>query len=155
MAYATPDDVEAVLPPTEDMPDEPSNPDAPSREWRNLTTALEEATDLVIGFLEREYTDDDDDGDGVPDDVPGAVRRVVARVTLRAFLDEPYEPGAESEVNLMGPFSHTVNWSKESQSRSMWLTDGEKLRLGRYKQGYTGGAAHMAMYGARGAWPTQ
>lgn len=152
MAYATPYDVERILPPDEDMPTEPSNPDNPSREWLNLTTALEEATDLVIGYLEREYTGSDEDDDGVPDDVPAAVRRVVARVVLRSFLEEPYEPGAESEVNLMGPFSHTVNWSKESQARSMWLTKGEELRLSRFKAGYTGGAAHMPMYGCRDAW---
>lgn len=154
MAYAAPSDVEAILPPEEEMPPEPSNPDAPSREWLNLTTALEEATDLVIGFLEREFTDDDEDGDGVPDDVPPAVRRVVARVALRSFTDEPNQPGAESEVNLMGPFSHTVNWSKDAQTSSMWLTEGEKMRLERFKLGYTGGVAHMPMYGACGAWPT-
>lgn len=155
MAYANAGDVEKILPPDEDMPAEPSNPDNPSREWMNLTTALEEATDLVIGYLEREYDDEDEDDDDVPDDVPGAVRRVVARVTLRSFMEEPTESGAESEVNLMGPFSHTVNWSKEAQGRSMWLTGGEKMRLERFKQGYTGGVAHLPMYGACGAGPTQ
>lgn len=140
MAYANVEDVEAILPEGEEIGD------AEDR----VKTNLEEATDLIIGFLEFEYEGGDEDQDGVPDDVPPAVRRVVARVTLRAFIDEPWNPGAESEVNLMGPFSHTLNWSKEVQARDLFLTDMEKLRLERFKIGYRGSAVHMPMGGAGG-----
>lgn len=141
MAYATLADVEAILPPDEDMPD-----DEESREYSNLVTALEEATDLVIGYLEREYTDDDEDADGVPDDVPPAVRRVVARVAMRSFIDNPDNPGAEAETNLMGPFSHTINWSKQAQARDFYLTANDEMRLDRFKLGYVGSAGHLPMY---------
>lgn len=141
MAYANQEDVEKILPEDEEVPE---------GAVERLETVLEEATDLVVGYLEREYTGDDDDNDEVPDDVPGAVRRVTARVALRAFVDEPANPGAESEVNLMGPFSHTINWMKDAQSRSLYLTDGEKLRLDKYVAGYTGGVTHMPMAGACG-----
>lgn len=135
MAYAELSDVEAILPPDEDMPDTPG-----TREYINLTTALDEATDLVIGYLEREY---------LPEDmIPDAVRRVVARVAMRAFIDSPDNPGAEAETNLMGPFSHTINWSKEAQARDFYLTDGEKLRLDRFKAGFLSGAGHMPMWGS-------
>src|SRR5689334_8997517 len=100
-AYANQEDVEKILPEHEEVPE-----DAVER----LETNLEEATDLVIGYLGREYTDDAIDG--VPGDVPGAVRRVTARVALRGFIDAPDNPGAEAETNLMGPFSHTINWSR-------------------------------------------
>lgn len=151
MAYASFDDVKAILSPDDEMPEVPTPPAEPSREYLNLATALEEATDLVIGFLDgREWTDEDEDEDGVPDDVPGAVRRVVARVALRGFIESDSE-GVESEVNLMGPFSHTLNFSKEAQG-SLWLTDGEKMRLERYLVGYSGGATHMPMAGACGDW---
>lgn len=145
--YANLTDVERILPPDEPLPD-----DEESREYMNLATAILEATDVVIGFLEREYGAEvgDDDEDGVPDDVPPAVRRVVARVAMRNFIDEPYSPGAESEVNLMGPFSHTLNWSKEVQARDLYLTDAEKMRLERFKIGYRGSVVHFPMYGACG-----
>jgi len=140
MAYANLDDVQAILPEGEEMPNDTTG----------LEVVLEEATDVVIGYLEREFSDDDEDSDGVPDDVPPAVRRVVARVTMRNFIDEPWNPGAESEVNLMGPFSHTLNWSKEVQARDLFLTDMEKMRLDRFKIGYRGAVTNFPMGGAKG-----
>lgn len=134
MAYAELSDVEAILPPDEVMPTEPG-----SREYMNLTTALEEATDLVIGYIEREY--------GPEDLIPDPVRRVVARVAMRSFIENPDNPGAEAETNLMGPFSHTINWSREAQARDFYLTESDKMRLERYKQGYFSGAVHMPMWG--------
>ena|SRR6478735_9404652 len=143
MAYANTTDVEDVLPEDEELPE------AGTRGDRNLRAALEEATDLVIGFLGRTFTDvTDTDDDDVPDDVPGAVRRVVARVAMRCFIDEPSNPGAESETQLMGPFSYALNWSKESYSRSVYLTDADELRLKPYIRGNTGGARHAPMVGA-------
>lgn len=148
MAYANQEDVEKILPEGETIPEDP-----PTTVER-LETMLEEATDLIIGFLDgKEYKGDL--LDGVPDDVPGAVRRVTARVAMRTFLDDPWNPGAASEVNLMGPFSHTINWSKEVQARDLYLTDAEKLRLERFKSGYSGAAAHMPMAGACDWYATQ
>jgi hypothetical protein len=144
MAYATVEDVNTILPDEEE--------DVPAESEDRLEVMLEEATDLVVGYLESERwpttpeTEDDEDGDGVHDEVPPAVRRVTARVAMRTFLDDPWNPGAESEVNLMGPFSHTINWSKEVQARDLYLTDMEKLRLDRFKLGYKGSAAHVPMY---------
>ena len=139
MAYATQEDVELILPEGETVPGTAED---------KLATVLEEATDLVIGHLGFEYTGDPDDNN-VPSDVPGAVRRVVARVALRAFIDEPDEPGAVSTRDLMGPFSHDINWSKESQDGSVYLSKGEELRLDRFVRGSTMGAAHYAMYGGQ------
>ena len=141
MAYANLDDVKAILPVGEEIPAEAED---------LVGVLLEEATDLVVAYLDRGWEGDDLDTDGVPDDVPGAVRRVVARVVLRGFLDEPGNPGSESEVELMGPFSHTINWMKEAQARSAFLTDAEKMRLDPYKLFPATGAAHMPMAGACG-----
>lgn len=141
MAYASTADVEAILPPDEEMPSSSTS------EFLRLEKALDEATDLVIGYLRREYVGEPTgEDDPVPDDVPGAVRRVTARVALRAFIDSPDNPGAEAETNLMGPFSHTINWSREAQARDFYLTDSDRLRLDRFRLGYSGGAAHVPMY---------
>lgn len=141
MAYANVDDVNAILPEDEQVP-----PEAEDRVLVNL----EEATDLVISFMGREYTGADSDTDGVPEDVPGAVRRVVARVALRAFTDTPNNPGAEAETNLMGPFSHTINWSKEAQARDFYLTNSDEARLKRFQLASQRGAYHVPMVGAGG-----
>jgi hypothetical protein len=142
MAYADLEDVENILPPEEDLPED-------DRGERNLLTALEEATDLVEGYLDRRYTGTPD-SDGVPEDVPDAVRRATARIALRVFLDEPSNPGAESEVDLMGPFSHTINWMKEAQARSAFLTDFDKMRLDPYKLFPATGVIHAPMAGSGG-----
>lgn len=143
MAYATLADVEKILPDSEDMPTEDS------RDQHNLLAALEEATDLVIGFLKGEYTGDptDEPGDMVPDDVPGAVRRVVARVAMRGFMSDNDNLGAESETQLMGPFSHALNWSREAQAGDFYLTNSDELRIERFIFGGAGGGAgHAPMY---------
>jgi len=139
MAYATQADVEKILPDGETVPGAAED---------KLATMLEEASDLIIGYLGFEYTGTPDILDGVPDDVPGAVRRVAARVALRTFIDEPDEPGAASTRDLMGPFSHDINWSKESQDGSVYLSPGERMRLEPFLKGSIVGAAHYPMYGA-------
>lgn len=142
MAYATQADVEAILPEHEEVPTEAED---------RLAVILEEATDLVIAYLGREYTGEDvAPDDEVPDDVPGAVRRVVARVALRAFIDAPDNPGAEAETQLMGPFSHSINWSREAQARDLYLTDSDKLRLEKFVVNSARGVYHVPMVGAGG-----
>ena len=138
MAYANSDDVAGILPDDEEVPAEAEE---------RLEINLEEATDLVIGFLGREYTDEL--VDGVPGDVPGAVRRVVARVAMRGF-DEPDDPGAAGTTNAMGPFSHHINWSREAQARDFYLTDSDEIRLKRYRLISTRSAAHAPMVGGGG-----
>lgn len=147
MAYATLDDVKKILPEDEDLPEEDSRGEG------NLLAALDEATDLVIGFLHREYTGEptDEPEDMVPDDVPGAVRRVVARVAMRGFMAD-VNPGAESEVQLMGPFSHALNWSKEAQAGDFYLTNSDELRIERFAVGGSGGAGYAPMAGARDSY---
>lgn len=141
MAYANIEDVNAILPEDEHIPDEAED---------RVLVNLEEATDVVIGYLDRTYTGEDTDSDGVPDDVPDTVRRVVARVTMRGFTDEPANPGAESEVELMGPFSHTINWNKLAQARDFYLTAADELKLDRFRLTSATGVAHMPMNGACG-----
>lgn len=144
MAYAAQVDVEKILPDEETVP---------STAVQRLATNLQEATDLVEAYLERTYTGPPDE-DGVPDDVPGAVRRVTARVALRAFTDTPDNPGAVAETNLMGPFSHTINWSKEAQARDFYLTASDELRLDKFRLGTPRGVGHAPMVGACGDWST-
>jgi hypothetical protein len=141
MAYASVEDVSLILPEGGTVPPEAED---------QLNVYLEEATDLVIGYLDREFIEPATGDDLVPDDVPDAVRRVVARIAMRGFTDEPGNPGAESEVELMGPFSHTINWMKEAQARSFYLTDSEKMRLDRFKLFPATGVVHVPMSGAGG-----
>lgn len=140
MAYANQEDVEKILS-EEDKP-------IPAEAEDRLAVNLEEATDQVISFLGREYTGELIDD--VPDDVPGAVRRVTARVALRGFTDAPDNPGAEAETQLMGPFSHTLNWSKEAVARDIYLTDPDRARIRRFQVASERGVYHAPMVGAGG-----
>ena len=145
MAWASVADVQVIL----DEDEEPIPDTGHVRE--RLARNLEEATDVVAAFLGRDYTDADDDNDGVPDDVPGAVRRVVARVALRGFM-EPASPGMQSETNTMGPFGYHVNWSKESVSGDFYLTDSDELRLGKYRLSSARGVGHVAAWNGGGGF---
>lgn len=125
MAWANVDDVKVIL----DEDEEPIPDSGHVRE--RLQRNLEEATDVVQGYLGRDYADEP--VDGVPGDVPGAVRRVVARVAMRGFMEVDASPGMQSETNTMGPFGYHVNWSKEAVSGDFYLTDSDELRLSRYR----------------------
>lgn len=128
MAWASIADVEAIL----DEDEEPIPASGHVRE--RLATNLEEATDVVQGYLGRDYTEEPEPDDGdVPGDVPGAVRRVVARVAMRGFVEVDASPGVQSETNTMGPFGYHINWSKEAVSGDFYLTDTDRLRLGKYR----------------------
>jgi hypothetical protein len=78
MAYASVEDVSLILPEGETVPPEAED---------QLNVYLQEATDLVEGYLERQYIElRTPTTTLVPDDVPGPVRSVVARVAMRGFL---------------------------------------------------------------------
>lgn len=148
-AWANIADVQTILPEDETVP-------ASGHVRERLARNLEEATDLVRAYIGHDYdfTDDDPaveapdaDTDDVPDTVPGPVRRVVARVALRAFLDEPENPGAAAETNAMGPFSHSINWSRESQARDFYLTESDKDRLYDFRQSTPRAVGHVPMFG--------
>lgn len=152
MAWANIADVETILPEDETVP-------ASGHVRERLARNLEEATDLVRAYVGQDYdllVDDtsvpDVDADDVPDTVPGPVRRVVARVALRAFLDEPENPGAAAETNAMGPFSHSINWSRESQARDFYLTDSDKDRLYSFRLSTPRGVGNVPMSGYGGKW---
>lgn len=146
MAWANVEDVEAILP--EDEEPIPATGHARDR----LVVNLEEATDIVSAFLEREYTDDDLDSDGVPDDVPPAVRRVVARVALRGFMETQDDPGASGTTSTMGPFAYHINWSKEAQAGDFYLTDSDKDRLEQYRRSTPRAVGHAPMMGSGCQW---
>lgn len=152
MAWANIADVEKILPEDETVP-------TSGHVRERLAINLEEATDLVRAHIEQDYDEvapdapaPDEDADDVPDTVPGPVRRVVARVALRGFLDEPENPGAAGETNAMGPFSHHINWSKEAQARDFFLTESDELRLRRYRLSTPRGVGHAPMVGSGNAW---
>lgn len=145
MAWANIEDVEKILPEDEDPI--PTAGHARDR----LAEYLEEATDVVGAFLGREYDGEDEDSDGVPDDVPLPVRRVVARVALRGFVDPP-PTGVQSETNAMGPFSYHVNWAREAMAGDFYLTDTDEMRLKKFRLGGARGAGHTPMAGACAWW---
>lgn len=151
MAWANIADVETILPEDETVP-------ATGHIRERLATNLEEATDLVRGYLERDYDsvgDDpapDDDDDLVPDQVPGAVRRVVARVAMRGFLYEAENPGAAAETNAMGPYSHSINWSREAQAGDFYLTGSDESRLRKFRLTTPRAVGNVPMSGYGGKW---
>ena len=143
LAWASVDDVRAILSEEEDeIPED-------GHVLERLMVNLLEATDVVSAYLERDDfgdPDDDDDGDGVPDDVPPRVRRVVARVALRSFIEPNDTPGAQGETHAMGPFSYHVNWSKEAVAGDFYLTETDKMKLDRYRLSTPSAAGHVPMY---------
>jgi hypothetical protein len=144
--WASVDDVKAIL-----HEDEEPIPDD-GHVLERLEVNLLEATDVVSAHLEREYDEPDDDNDGVPDDVPPAVRRVVARVALRGFMDSDAETGATGSTQAMGPFSYHVNWAKEAVAGDFYLTGNDELRLAKYRLGTARGAGHVPMVGSGFDW---
>lgn len=108
MALATEDDVAAAL------------GESPSQD---VETLLEEASDLVMGYL------------GCPslDPVPPAVTRVVASM-VAAALTRPVGMAAVAPGDSLtaGPFNMRVG---DSSSGTVWLTNGLKIRLAPYRCG--------------------
>lgn len=108
MALATEDDVAAALgsPPTTDV-----------------ETLLEEASDLVLGYLRCPDLDP----------VPPAVARVVASMVVSALTRAPGMASiAPGDSLTAGPYSVSAG---DSSAGTVWLTNGLKMRLRPYRCG--------------------
>lgn len=108
MALATEDDVAAAL---------GRSPDS------DVETLLEEASDLVLGYLSCPDLDP----------VPPAVARVVASMVASALNRAPGMASiAPGDSLSAGPYSVS---SGDSSSGTVWLTNGLKMRLRPYRCG--------------------
>jgi len=108
VAFATADDVEAAL----------------GRAFtEDVDLLLEEATDLVVGYLHY-----------APDPVPPAVVRVVAAM-VAAALTRPVAAVEGAEQMTAGPFG--VRFAPDAASRGPRLTVGFKTRLNPYRSAST------------------
>ncbi|KRQ20059.1 MULTISPECIES: hypothetical protein [Mycobacteroides] len=109
--------------------------DVEARLGRDLTTdeqdrvddLLEEASDLVIGFLRC-----------TPDPVPGAVVRVTARMVARVFglkygPGESPDPTVESVNAVMGPFQVNRKIDTDRTDGEPWLSKKDRLKLRPYR----------------------
>lgn len=92
--------------------------------------AAEEASVLIEGFLEREWT--------VFGDVPRNVRIVCSRMVVRTFtpagesggqLGGTLMPGTKSFNSSMGPFGHTTTFGDDVVFGSPWLSKADRLAL--------------------------
>jgi hypothetical protein len=108
MALATEDDVAAAL---------GRSPDS------DVETLLEEASDLVLGYLQCPELDP----------VPPAVARVVASMVASALNRAPGMASiAPGDSLTAGPYSISGG---DSGSGAVWLTNGLKMRLRPYRCG--------------------
>lgn len=127
MALATAEDVEGAL-----------GRALTESETQRSESLLDEASDLVIGYLGCDPTGDpilDEDGEptGV-NEIPGAVSRVVARMVSRVLsLDTP--TGSEGTTETVGPFSKTVRFSAGTTSGAPWLAGSDKITLRPFRCG--------------------
>lgn len=113
VVLATTADVEAVLGETLSTPP---------------TALLDEASDLIIGFLGCDPSD--------PGPTPGPVVRVVARMVARVI--ERGTSGADEATQVgqtVGPFSQQVSYADGTRSGGPWLSASDKMRLRPYRCG--------------------
>lgn len=103
----------------------------------DVSTLLEEASDLVIGYLGYE-----------PDPVPAPVRRVVATMVV-AVLTKPAVTAADYQASGYNTSRETaaVRVGVESQTTSgPWLTAALKARLRPYRSHKTRGVYSIGLY---------
>lgn len=117
MAFADTSDVEAAL-----------GRDLTSAEEASVDTLLEEATDLLIGYLGC-----------TPDPVADAVIRVCARMVARVFAQAASGsapvPGTTQTQQTAGPFSQSTSFATGSATGSPWLASADKTALKPYRCG--------------------
>jgi len=97
-------------------------------EDESVDTLLEEATDLLIGYLGCE-----------PDPVPDAVKRVCARMVARVFAqaassDAPVV-GASQVQQTAGPFSIGMSFASGTSTGAPWIAGADKIALRPYRCG--------------------
>lgn len=116
-AFADQTDVEAAL-----------GRDLTTAEEATVETLLEEATDLLIGYLGC-----------TPDPVPEAVMRVCARMVARVFAQaasvEAPVIGASQMQQTAGPFSRSTSFGSGSTTGAPWLAASDKITLRPYRCG--------------------
>lgn len=97
---------------------------------------LDEASDLVEGYL-----------GGVDSPVPGAVKRVVARMVVRVLAQSAGgAPVGLSQMNVSaGPFSSQRTFRDGATSGAPWLENTDKTKLKRYRRG--GGMISVSLSG--------
>jgi hypothetical protein len=101
-------------------------------EEASVETVLEEATDLLTGFLGC-----------APDPVPDAVKRVTARMVARVFSQALVNIGASQVQETAGPFSRSTSYAAGTSNGSPWLAAADKLALRPFRCG--GGLRSVAL----------
>lgn len=117
MAYAVKSDVVSAL-----------GRNLSTSEDESVTTLLEEAADLLTGFLGCE-----------PDPAPDAVKRVNARMVARVFAqasatDAPIV-GASQVQQTVGPFSKSMSFASGTSMGAPWLTGADKTAVKAFRCG--------------------
>lgn len=113
MAFATQTDVEAAL-----------GRSLTSTEAVSVDTLLDEATDLIIGYLGC-----------TPDPVPDAVKRVTARMVARVFSQSQISVGASQVQETAGPFSRSTSYPAGTSNGAPWISAADKVALRPYRCG--------------------
>lgn len=118
MAYADDEDVEAAL-----------GRDLTTAEGNAVDALLDEATDLLIGYL----------GCAQDHPVPDAVKRVCARMVARVFAQAASSNapvvGASQVQETAGPFSRSASFSSGTATGAPWLAAADKVALRPYRCG--------------------
>jgi len=99
-----------------------------STETTSVATLLEEATDLLTGYLGC-----------APDPVPDTVRRVAARVVARVFSQAASAAsppvGATQVQQTVGPFSQSTSFQAGTSTGSPWIAAADRIALRPFRCG--------------------
>jgi len=106
-----------------------------SAETAQITSLLENASDLVIGYCRDDFE---------PYPHPDTVTRVVAGVAARALL-AGNSPDPFAQQMSAGPFASTR--TSGAASGDVWLTAADKIKLRRFRKG--GGLTSVQFVGER------
>lgn len=112
------EDVQRLLP----------NETIPSEAFPTVEGLIEEAIDLVEAYCRQSF-----DGD-----MPGKVRRVVARMVARVWSSDDgnggdLPVGASNVQFSAGPFAQTVGFEAGATSSGVWLSASDKQRLSAWR----------------------
>lgn len=109
--------------------------DLTETETARVLGLLDEASDLVIGYLRQDPT--------VEDVVPEPVARVTSRMVARVFQSSEAAPNVEHLQT--GPFQ--ARFAPGSTSGAPWLSGADKAALHPYRRG--GGMTSVGLAGER------